>query len=84
MMEFWKRPKFWLSLIIIGWLAYVIGSNLEQPVTIHIVPWIVQPTLKLSTIMVGAAIVGAILALTVQFMWRRHSATTPAAPTTMH
>jgi len=71
MFEFWKSPKFWLATVLILWLAYVIGSNLEQVVTIHIVPWLLQPYMKVSTIIVLSGILGALLALGIQFMWRR-------------
>jgi hypothetical protein len=73
MFEFWKQPKFWLAAVLILWLAYVIGSNLEQVVTLHIVPWLLQPYLKVSTIVLVSAIFGALLTLGVQFMWRRSS-----------
>lgn len=71
MFEFWKQPKFWLAAILVLWLAYIIGSNLEQVVTIHIVPWLLQPYLKVSTIVISSAIVGAALTLGIQFIWRR-------------
>jgi hypothetical protein len=82
MFEFWKQPKFWLATILILWLAYVIGSNLEQVVTIHVVPWLLQPYLKVSTIVVSSAIVGALLTLGVQFMWRRGRASKNASQST--
>jgi predicted PurR-regulated permease PerM len=73
MYQFWKAPKFWSATILILWLAYVIGSNLEQVVTIHIVPWLVQPYLKVSTIVVLSAAFGSLLTLGIQFIWRRPS-----------
>ena len=85
MYEFWKQPKFWLATILILWLAYVIGSNLEQVITIHIIPWLLQPYLKVSTIVILSGIVGALLTLGIQFMWWRgrsskYAAVSPAAP----
>ena len=79
MFEFWKQPKFWLAAVLVLWLAYVIGSNLEQVVTIHIVPWLLQPYLKVSTIVIASAIVGVILTLGIQFMWRRGGSSKKAA-----
>ncbi len=79
MPEFWKQPKFWGAAIIVLWLAYVIGSNLEQIVTIHIVPWLVQPQLKVSTIVILSAVVGAALTLIIQYYWRRGRASKNAA-----
>jgi hypothetical protein len=71
MYEFWKQPKFWLATVLILWLAYVIGSNLEQVVTIHIIPWLLEPYMKVSSIVILSGIVGAFLALGIQFTWRR-------------
>jgi uncharacterized membrane protein YciS (DUF1049 family) len=71
MPQFWKQPKFWAAAIVVLWLAYVIGSNLAQLVTIHIIPWFVQPELKVSTIVIASAIVGATLTLIIQYYWRK-------------
>lgn len=79
MFEFWKQPKFWATAIIILWIAYVIGANLEQIVTIHIIPLLVQPQLEVSTIVVFSAIVGAALTLIIQYYWRRSRASKNAA-----
>jgi hypothetical protein len=82
MFEFWKQPKFWLATVLVLWLAYVIGSNLEQVVAIHIVPWLLQPYLKVSTIVIASAIVGALLTLGIQFAWRRGRSSKNAAQST--
>ena len=58
MFDFWKQPKFWVVTVLILWLAYVIGSNLEGVIVIHIVPWLLQPYLKVSTIVIASGIVG--------------------------
>jgi len=79
MSEFWKQPKFWLAAALILWLAYVIGSNLAQAVTIHVVPWLVQPQLKVTTIVVSSAIVGALMTLWIQFVWRKGRSSKNAA-----
>jgi hypothetical protein len=71
MLEFWRQPKFWLAAVLVLWLAYVIGSNLEQSMTIHLVPWLLQPVLKVSTIVISSAIVGALLTIGIQLIWRK-------------
>lgn len=82
MFEFWKQPKFWAAAVLVLWLAYVIGSNLEQVVVIHIVPWLLQPYLKVSTIVISSAIVGVVLTLGIQFMWRRGRSSKNASQST--
>jgi predicted PurR-regulated permease PerM len=82
MFEFWKQPKFWLAALLVLWLAYVIGSNLEQVVTLHIVPWLLQPYLKVSTIVIVSAIFGALLTLGIQFMWRKGRSSKNASQST--
>lgn len=71
MTEFWKRPKFWAAAVLVLWLAYVIGSNLEQVVIVHLIPGMLQPMVKVSTIVIASMIFGAVLTLVVQFIWRR-------------
>ena len=82
MFEFWKQPKFWLAAVLVLWLAYVIGSNLEQIVTLHIIPWLLQPQLKVSTIFILSAIFGALLTLGLQFMWRKGRSSKNASQST--
>jgi hypothetical protein len=82
MPEFWKQPRFWGAAIIVLWLSYVIGANLDQTVTIHVVPWLVQPILKVSSIVVWAAIVGAGLTFVIQYYWRRWRASKNAPQST--
>lgn len=82
MFDFWKQPKFWVVTVLILWLAYVIGSNLEQQIVIHVVPWILQPYLKVSTIVIASGLVGAILTLGAQFLWRRGRASKNASEST--
>jgi hypothetical protein len=82
MFEFWKQPKFWLITVLILWLAYVIGSNLEQVVTIHVIPWLLQPYLKVSTVVISSGIVGSLLTLGTQFLWRRSRSSKNASVST--
>jgi Ca2+/Na+ antiporter len=71
MTEFWKQPKFWAAAILILWLGYIIGSNLEQIVIVRIIPGLVRPMVKVSTIVMTSMIFGVVLTLVIQFMWRR-------------
>ena len=71
MTEFWKQPKFWAAAILILWLGYIIGSNLEQIVIVRIIPGLLRPMVKVSTIVMSSMIFGAVLTLVIQFMWRR-------------
>jgi len=82
MLEFWKQPKFWLVTILILWLAYVIGSNLEQVVVIHVVPFLLQPYCKVSTIVIVSGIAGALLTIGTQFAWRSGRASKNAVQST--
>jgi hypothetical protein len=71
MTEFWKQPKFWAATVLVLWLAYIIGSNLAQPVIVHIVPGMLHPMVQVSTVVMASMIFGALLTLVIQFMWRR-------------
>jgi Ca2+/Na+ antiporter len=71
MTEFWKQPKFWAAAVLILWLGYIIGSNLEQIVVVRIVPGLLHPMVKVSTIVMTSMIFGVVLTLVIQFMWRR-------------
>ncbi|MBF6558834.1 MAG: hypothetical protein IVW56_00990 [Candidatus Binataceae bacterium] len=82
MPEFWKQPKFWGAAIIVLWLSYIIGGNLAQTVTIHVVPWLVQPILKVSSIVIWSAIVGAGLTLLIQYYWRKRRSSKYATQST--
>ena len=82
MFEFWKQPKFWLAAILVLWLAYIIGSNLEQVITIHVVPWLLQPTLKVSTVVILSVILGALLTIGIQLMWRKGRSSKNASQST--
>ncbi len=80
MPAFWKRPKFWVAAIIIAWLLYVIWANFQlNPVEIHLIPWFVKLELKVSAIIIGSAIVGCILTLVIQFLWRKGRSSKNAA-----
>ena len=73
MPEFWKNPKFWISVIVILWLVYLIDGNLEQPVELYIVPHFFHRTVRLGAVMAGSGILGAILTVVIQTSWRRRA-----------
>ncbi len=72
MLQFWKRPKFWLITVLILWLAYVIGSNLDQvghrPCSSAECSIPISRSARSSW---PSAIFGALLDHRTQFMWRR-------------
>jgi hypothetical protein len=82
MFEFWRQPKFWAAAVLVLWLAYVIGSNLELVVTIHIVPWLLHPDLKVSTIVILSVILGILLTIGIQFVWRKGRSSKNASQST--
>jgi uncharacterized integral membrane protein len=73
MPKFWTWPRFWIGLILVAWIVYLLAGNLEQSVTLFIVPLWVHPTARLSAIILGSAIFGCLLTLLVQFAWRRRA-----------
>jgi hypothetical protein len=81
MPQFWKWPKFWIGLILILWLIYLLSGNLEQSVTLFLVPLFVHPTVRVSTIVFGSMILGCALTLLIQFAWFRRASKYAAAST---
>ena len=73
MPRFWKSPKFWIATVIILWLFYLIDGNLEQPVELYIIPHFFHRTLRVGTVMAGAAVVGSLLTILIQLAWRRRA-----------
>ena len=86
-MEFWKWPRFWIGAVVVLWLAYIIYANSQlAPVEIRIIPWFVKLQLRVAAVIVGGAILGSLLTLAIQFLWRRRGSSkngavsAPAAP----
>lgn len=73
MSELWKNPKFWVSVIVILWIAYLIDANLEQSVELYVVPHFYHRPVPVGTVMALSAIVGSVLTIVVQWGWRRRS-----------
>jgi hypothetical protein len=83
MVEFWKRPKFWIGLILILWITYIVYENFQlAPVDIRLIPFLATLQLKVSAIMVASAVAGVVATLVVQFFWRRRGSSKNAAVST--
>lgn len=80
MNEFWKRPKFWVGLILISWLAYILYTNFQlAPIELHVVPFAAMLQLKVSAVIIGSIVSGIAGTLLVQWLWRRRYASKTAA-----
>ncbi len=73
MPKFWRWPRFWIVLILVVWMGYILNGNFETAVTLWVVPLWVHPMVRLSWIIFGSAILGAVLTLLIQFAMRRRS-----------
>jgi uncharacterized integral membrane protein len=71
MPAFLKSPKFIISAIIVAWIAYVIYFNSRlDPIQIKLLPF-VGLQFNVSAVILGAMVVGGILTLWAQSIWRR-------------
>ena len=74
MPSFLKNPKFIAGTIVVLWVAYIIYTNLEKSVAFYLLPFnILTLQLRVSAIVAGSAIFGAIVTLVIQFLWNRRS-----------
>jgi hypothetical protein len=88
MSQFWKSPRFWVAVVLVGWFSYLLSVNLPERVQLYIVPHFFHPTISLSLVIGSSIVVGCILTLLLQFMWRRrasrrssnHASVSAAAP----
>src|SRR5208283_386610 len=64
MPAFVKSPKFIIGTIVVLWVAYVIYANFQiEMVTFYLLPFnILKLQLRLSAVIIGAAIFGAVAA----------------------
>ncbi len=70
---FAKNPKVIGATIVVLWLAYVIYANFQlEPIQIKLFPYATL-NLKVSAVIIGAALFGVIATLAVQFFWNRRS-----------
>jgi len=82
MPAFAKNPKFIIGTIVVLWVAYIVYANFQpKPVDFYLLPFGVIIQFKLTTVIVGAAIFGALATLVIQWLWRRPSnvASSPSA-----
>ena len=79
MPRFWTWPRFWIGSILILWLIYLLSGNLNESVTLFIVPIFVHPVVRLSGVIFGSAILGCAITLLLQFSWRRRASKYAAA-----
>ena len=80
MPEFAKSPKFIGAAIAILWLAYVIWANLGLTIQIHLLPFLAYLELRVSTALITAAILGAVAALVIQYLWKRGNSASKTGP----
>ncbi len=74
MPAFTKSPKFIIGVIVVLWVIYVIYANFQlTPVEIHLFPWPLSVILqvRVSAVIIGSAIFGAVVAVVLQLAWRR-------------
>jgi uncharacterized integral membrane protein len=74
MPAFVKTPRFIGGAIFVLWLIYVIVANSDpRPIEIAILPFIAKLELRLSAVIIGAAIFGVLATIAIQFLLRRSS-----------
>jgi hypothetical protein len=74
MPSFLKNPKFIIGAIVVLWVAYIVEENFRlDPITIRLVPFVAALQLRVSAVIIGAAVFGSVATLVVQFLWRRRS-----------
>ena len=81
MPAFAKNPKFIIGTIVILWVAYVIYANFQiEMVTFYLLPFnILKLQLRLSAVIIGAAIFGAVATIVIHWLWMRPSNSVSAA-----
>jgi hypothetical protein len=84
MPAFVKSPKFIIGTIVVLWVLYVIYANFQvDMVTFYLLPFnILKLQLKLSAVIIGAAIFGAVATIVIHWLWVRpsNSSTAVTAP----
>jgi hypothetical protein len=77
---FLKNPKFIVTAIIVAWLIYLIAANLQPaPFEVHLLPFIATLQVRVSAVLIAAAIFGALVTLVVQYQWRRWNSSKPTS-----
>src|SRR5580700_9677268 len=83
MPAFAKNPKFIIGTLVVLWVAYVIYANFQmEMVTFYLLPFnILKLQLRLSAVIIGAAIFGAVAAIVIHWLWFRPSNSASSAVT---
>ena len=86
MPAFAKNPKFIIGTIVVLWVAYVIYANLQiDMVTFYLLPFnILTLKLRLSAVIIGAALFGSIATIVIHWLWVRPSNRVSSAATAPH
>ena len=90
MPAFAKNPKFIIGTLVILWVLYVLYANFQiDMVTFYLLPFnILKLQLRLSAVIIGAAIFGAVVTIVIHYLWFRPSnsassvVTAPIPPST--
>jgi hypothetical protein len=87
MPAFVKSPKFIIGTIVVLWVAYIIYANFQiDMVTFYLLPFnMLKLQLRLSAVIIGAAIFGSVATIVIHWLWVRPSnsssaATAPTSP----
>jgi hypothetical protein len=83
MPAFAKNPKVIIGTLVFLWVAYVIYANFQiEMVTFYLLPFnILKLQLRLSAVIIGAAIFGAVAAIVIHWLWVRPSNSSSSAAT---
>ncbi len=75
MPAFLKSPKFIGGAIAVLWVAYVLYANFQfEAVQFYLLPFkLLVLQLRLSAVVIGAALFGVAATVVVQWLWRRRS-----------
>ncbi|MGA9722621.1 MAG: hypothetical protein WBQ86_09220 [Candidatus Binatus sp.] len=81
MPAFVKNPKFIIGTIVVLWVAYVIYANFQiDMVTFYLLPFnMLKLQLRLSAVIIGAAIFGSLATIVIHWLWVRPSNSSSAA-----
>ena len=90
MPAFAKNPKVIIGTLVVLWVAYIIYANFQiEMVTFYLLPFnILKLQLRLSAVIIGAAIFGAVATIVIHWLWFRPSnsvssaVTAPGSPST--
>jgi hypothetical protein len=83
MPAFAKNPKVIIGTLVVLWVAYVIYANFQiEMVTFYLLPFnILKLQLRLSAVIIGATIFGAVATIVIHYLWVRPSNTASSAAT---